>query len=141
MNVILGVLTNNKNLRTICLASDIIPEDGTTKCQSTAIVDQFNEYGQILKGWRNQTIEIYANDPDIDDLITDIPRKEYLCVSRTLGATLSANNCSTAQLCQSSTSELIIELSIVNGITDKDKLIHFFGNFNNHMLNTWCNDI
>ena len=34
MNFVLGVLTNNKKLITICIACDIIPEDGTTECQS-----------------------------------------------------------------------------------------------------------
>ena len=56
MNFILGVLTNNKKLRTICIAGDIIPEDGTAKCQSASIVDQFNECGKLLKGWRDKTI-------------------------------------------------------------------------------------
>ena len=84
---------------------------------------------------------MYANNPELDDFITAIPRKEDLCVSRTLGATLSSDNCSTSQLCQSRTSEQIIELTRVNGITDKSKLIHYFGHCKNHMLNTWCNDI
>ena len=39
INVILCVLTNNKQLRTIYLAGDIIPEDDTAKCQSDAIID------------------------------------------------------------------------------------------------------
>ena len=55
-NVILGVLINNKKLRTICLAGDIIPEDGTAECQSSAIVDQFTECGRLLKCRSNQTI-------------------------------------------------------------------------------------
>ena len=141
MNIILGVLTNNKKLRTICLAGDTIPEGGTAECQSTAIVDQFTECGQLIKVWREKTIELYANDPNLDDLITSIPRKEDLCVSGNLVATLSANNCSTAQLCHSRTSERIFDLSRVNGITDKARLVHYFGNCNNHMQNTWCNDI
>ena len=29
----------------------------------------------------------------------------------------------------------------MNGITDKDKLIHYFGHCNNNMKNTWCNAI
>ena len=62
-------------------------------------------------------------------------------MSRTLGATLSANNCSTAHFFQSRTFERIIELSIVNGITDKAKLIHYFGNWNNHMQKKWGNTI
>ena len=45
INVILGVLTNIKKLRAICLAGDIIPEDGTSERQSAAIVDQFTKCG------------------------------------------------------------------------------------------------
>ena len=50
MNFVLGVITNNKKLRNIYLAGDIIPEDGTAECQSAAIVDQFTECEQLLKG-------------------------------------------------------------------------------------------
>ena len=50
MNVILGVLTNNKKLRNIRLSGDIIPEDGTAECQSAAIFDQFTECGRLIKG-------------------------------------------------------------------------------------------
>ena len=82
---------------------------------------------------------MYANDPEIDDLITAIPRKEDLGVSHTIGAALSADNCSTTQLCQSRTSKRIIDLSKVNDIIDRSKLIHYFGNCNNDMQNTWCN--
>ena len=49
MNLILGVLTNNKELRTICFSSDIIPEDGTAKCQSSGIVDQFTKCVLLIK--------------------------------------------------------------------------------------------
>ena len=133
MNIILGVLTNNKKLRTIYLAGYIIPEDGTAECQSAAIVDQFSECGRLIEVWRDQTIEMYANDPEIDDVITSIPQKENLCVSRTLGTTLSVNNCSVDQLCKSRTSEKIIELSRVNNITYKVKLIHHFVHCKNHM--------
>ena len=75
INVILGVHTNNNKLRTICLAGDITPEDGTVEYQSAVIVDQFKECGQLLKGWRKQTIEMYATDTELDDLITSIPQK------------------------------------------------------------------
>ena len=45
MNIILGVLTTKTKLRTICLAGDIIPEDGTSECHSATIVDQFTKCG------------------------------------------------------------------------------------------------
>ena len=62
-------------------------------------------------------------------------------MSHTRGATMSVDSCSTAKLCQSRTSNEIIDLPIVNGITDKAKLIHYFGNCKNHMQNTWFNAI
>ena len=75
INFVLGVLTNNKKLRTICLVGDIIPEDSTSEWQIAAIVYQFTECGWLIKGWRKQKIEMYANDPELDDFITDIPQK------------------------------------------------------------------
>ena len=56
MNLILGVLTNSKKLRTICFSGNIIPEDSTAKCQSSAIVDQYTKCVQLIKGLCKQKI-------------------------------------------------------------------------------------
>ena len=50
VNLICDILTQDIKLRTICVAGDIIAEDGTAECQSTVIVNQFSESGQPLDG-------------------------------------------------------------------------------------------
>ena len=67
-------------MKNICLAGDIIPEDGTAACQSTAIVNQFSKSGQLLERWYKKTHEMYANHNDLPDFLAQIPRKESLCV-------------------------------------------------------------
>ena len=84
---------------------------------------------------------MYAKDPELPSLLVQIPRKESLCVSRILGATLSADNCSTARLGQSRLSERIMEIAKQKGITDKKKLVVHYGHCQNHMRNGWCNAI
>ena len=141
VNIVCGILTKSNALRTLCLAGDVIAEDGTAECQSLAIVDQFSESGRLLERWREETITMYAKDPELPSLLVQIPRKESLCVSRILGATLSADNCSTACLGQSRLSERIMEIAKQQGITDKKKLVVHYGHCQNHMRNGWCNAI
>ena len=50
-----------------------------------------------------------ANHNDLPAFLAQIPRKESLCVSRTLGATILEDNCSTARSTQSRTSKMIID--------------------------------
>ena len=142
VNIVCGILTKSNALRTLCLAGDVIAEDGTAECQSLAIVNQFSESGRLLKRWREETTTIYAKDPELPSLLAQIPRKESLCVSCILGATLSADNCSTACLGQSRRlSERIMEIAKQLGITDKKELVVHYGHCQNHMCNGWCNTI
>ena len=92
VNLVCSILNKDKKLKTICLAGDIIPEDGTAACQSAAIVNQFSKSGQLLERWYKETIKMYANHNNLPAFLAQIPRKESLCVSRTLGATISADN-------------------------------------------------
>ena len=96
-NIVCGILNKDNQLKTICIASDIIPEGGTSACQSAAIVNQFSHSSQLLERWYKETHEMYANHNDLPAFLSKIPRKESLCVLRTLGATISADNCSTAR--------------------------------------------
>ena len=82
---------------------------------------------------------MYANHNNVPDFLAQIPRKESLCVSRTLGATISADNCSTACSTQSRTSKIIIDIARTKGITDKNVLVHHFGHCQNYIRNGWCN--
>ena len=47
VNIVCSILNKYNQLKTICLAGDIILEEGTTACQSAAIVNQFSKSGQL----------------------------------------------------------------------------------------------
>ena len=87
VNLICSILSHDNKLRTICLAGDIISEDGTAEYQRTTIVNQFSETGRLLEGWRNKTKAMYMNDPKLPSLLDEIPTKESVCVFRTLDVT------------------------------------------------------
>ena len=141
VNLICGILTKDSKLRAICVAGDIIAEDGTAECQSTVIVNQFSESGQLLDGWREHTKAMYANNPELLSLLAEIPKKESLCVLQTLGATFFGDNCSTQRLNQSRISAKIIELSRQSGITNKKLPMHNQKHCFNHQRNTISNAI
>ena len=88
LNIVCSIFNKDKKLKTICLAGDIVPEDGTAACQSAAIVNQFSKSVQLLERWYKETIKIYANHNDLPAFLAQIPRKESLCVLRTLGDTI-----------------------------------------------------
>ena len=109
--MITNVLTTNDRLRTICLAGDILPIEGSAECQSTALVNLFSESDQLLERWQKETKVMYNSDPSLPALLDELPKKQHLCVSRTLGATLSANNCSQARKYTSCMSQKMITTS------------------------------
>ena len=59
----------------------------------------------------------------------------------TIGATILAEICRTDRSNQSRTSKMIIDISRTKGITDKKLLVHYFGHYQNHIRNGWCNEI
>ena len=139
VNIVCSILKKDNQLKTICLAGDIIPEDGTAAFQSAAIVNQFYKSGQLLDRCYRETHKMYANHIDLPTFLAQIPRKESLCVLRTLGATISADDCSTARSTQYRTSKMIIDIPKTKGITDKKLLVHHFCHCQNHIRNGWCN--
>ena len=84
---------------------------------------------------------MYANHNDLPAFLAQMPRKESLCVLRTLGATISADNCSTTCFTQSRMSKMIIDIARTKGTTDKKLLVYHFGHCQNHIRNGWCNDV
>ena len=141
VNIVCSILNKDKKLKTICLAGDIIPEGGTAACQSAAIVNQFSNIGQLLDRWYKETLKMYANHNDLPAFLAQISRKERLCVLRTLGATISADNCTTTCSTQLSTSKMIIDIYRTKCITYKKLLVHHFGHYQNHIQNGWCNEV
>ena len=137
LNVVTGLLTQDNELKAICLAGDIIPENGTAEEQSKAVVQSFSEGGRLLDLWRDKTAEMYSSNNDLPQLLAMIPQKDKLCISRLLGGYISTDTCPTARLTQTKIETLILEAAKEKGITDKKKLVVHFGNCHNHIRNIW----
>ena len=56
VNIVCSIINKYKKLKTIYLAGNIIPEDGTGACQSASIVNQFSKIGQLLERWYKETL-------------------------------------------------------------------------------------
>jgi len=79
MNVVIGMLDNDDNFTTICLAGDIIPPDDS---------------------WRDKMSDMYAADPELQYLVDQILSGEGLCPSRLLRSTFETDNCNAANSTQ-----------------------------------------
>ena len=62
-----------RQLRDHFLARDIIPPDGTAIEQSKALIQSFRNGAKLLDSWQDKTSEMYAADPDLQDML-----KRYL---------------------------------------------------------------
>jgi len=141
MNVVIGMLDTNDNFKTICLAGDLIPPDGTAIEQSKALIQSFRDGAKLLDSWRDKTSEMYAADPDLQDMLENIPPGEGLCPSRLLRSTLETDNCSAANATQCAAAALIYEIAKEKGITDSRELVIHFGNCHHHIRNVWCKSL
>ena len=63
-NVVFGLLTEDKELRNICLTGSLIPPDGTAESQSQSIIGAFDEAKRHVKLWRDKTQRMYPNEPE-----------------------------------------------------------------------------
>ena len=137
LNVVNGLLTKDNELKTICLAGDIIPENGTAEEQSKAVVQSFSDGARLLDLWRDKTAEMFKDDTDLPGLLVMIPEKDRLCITRLLGGYISTDTCATARSTQTQIETIILDAAKEMGMTDKKKLVIHFGNCHNHIRNIW----
>lgn len=58
VNVVMGIQDENQELTSVCLSSSIIAEDGTADQQCRAILSCFDESGELLEGWREESFTL-----------------------------------------------------------------------------------
>ena len=93
VNVVMGILTDDDELKTICMNGSIISKDGTAASQSKEIIASFAESGKLLDEWRAETIAMFPDNPE---LLDQIPKGEDMHPSRMCGGTLEHDTCNTA---------------------------------------------
>ena len=55
VNIVMTIVDQDDNLKTICLSGSIIAEDKSADEQSRAIIGHFDGVGRLLKIWRETT--------------------------------------------------------------------------------------
>ena len=135
LGVVTTILQENNKLKTICLAGDIIPENGTAEVQTKEIILSFAEGGRFLDDWREQTKMMYANDPDLNEMLNQIPGRERLCVSRLLKVFYTSDTCGAARKGQRLFAQTVINMCREMGITDEKELVIYIVNCQQHIRN------
>ena len=134
LSLVMSMLDEDDELRTVCLHADIIPKNGTAECQSKAIISSFDESGRLLDEWREMTEEMF---PGRQDLLDDIGSSDDMDVTKLVGGHISGDNCSTARLVRQTLSDDILAIAEEKGITRED-LVFCQSSCWGHMRNTWA---
>ena len=137
LNVVNNILTQQGELRTICLAGDLMPPNGTAEEQSKAVVGSFAEGGRLMECWIAKHKKMFGGDDDLEEHLDLLPTKDRFCLTRLLGTYFSTDTCHTATSTQEKTLDLVLKAAAEKGITDGKELFMHFGNCHNHIRNIW----
>lgn len=129
IDVVIGLLSDDNEFKTICLDSAIIAEDGTTEKCARAIIGSFDDSAQLLLKWREEIVLMF---PDRLDLLSSVPEPSALDVSRMLGGMLSHDNCNPARDQGRRLETLIMELAEANGVPESERVV-YQGSCHNHL--------
>jgi hypothetical protein len=117
VNVIIGLLSTDGVLKSICLLGSIIAEDSTAENHSRAIISSLVVSSQLLADWIETTNEMY---PGREDLVNLIPKQSSMCFSKLPNGMVSTNTCNTAQLTRSTVINHIYGICIEKGMLDQN---------------------
>ena len=67
LNVVNNILNQNNELKTICLAGDIMPVNGTTEEQSKAVIGSFAEGGRLMECWIAKHKDMFGDNDDVQE--------------------------------------------------------------------------
>jgi hypothetical protein len=71
VNVVINIINEAGDLKSICLSGSIIAKDSTMEEQSRAIIASFGKAGHLLRDWKEVTFEMFPNCPVLLDMIPD----------------------------------------------------------------------
>jgi hypothetical protein len=95
VNVVISIINEGGDFKSICLSGLIIAEDSIAKEQSRAIIASFGEAGKLLLEWMEVTLEMF---PNCQDLVNKIPDPTNMSPTKLLGGMVSMDTCNTARL-------------------------------------------
>ena len=132
----ISFLTNDGELKTICLNGTIIAKDGTTEKCARAVLASFDEGSKLMSKW-HVTDNLFPNQPK---LLMHLPDPSSLDVSRMLGGMISHDNRNMVQDQGNCLEQLISELADKMGIPESEGVL-FQGSCHNHLCNMWMGHV
>ena len=117
VNVVINIINETGDLKSICLSGSIISEDSTAQEQSRSIISSFGEAGQLLRKWKDVTSEMF---PNCQDLIDMIPDPSDMSPTKLLGGMVSTDTCNTDRLIRQTICDAIIQEGRDAGYDDND---------------------
>jgi hypothetical protein len=91
--VVINIINESGNFKSICLSRSIIVEDSTAEEQSRSIIASFGEAGQLLHEWKDVTLEMFPRRQDLIDMILD---PSDMSPTKLPGGMVSTDTCNTA---------------------------------------------
>ncbi len=132
VNVVISIINNDNELRTICMSGSTTPKDGTADEQSRAIISAFHDSGCHLQEWRDMASIMY---PGEDELLAAICNSDDMSPTKLIGGFLSHDNCATANKTGNNLMEKILQLGKEAGMSGPE-LILYQGHCSHHLCNT-----
>jgi hypothetical protein len=131
VNVVINIINEAGDLKSICLSGSIIAEYSTVEEQSRAIIASFGKAGHLLSDWKKVTFEMFPNHPDLLDMIPD---PNGMSPTKLLGGIVSTDTCNTARLTRQTLCDAIIQAGRDMGL-DNEMLPMYQGNCHQHLRN------
>ena len=131
VNIVINIINEGGDFKSICLSGLIIAEDSTAKEQSRAIIAFFGEAGRLLLEWKEVTKEMFPNRQDLINMILD---PTDMSPTKLLGGIVSTNTCNTARFTRQTLCDAIIQEGWDIGL-DNEMLCLYQGNCHQHLHN------
>ena len=134
-NVVVGYMADS-GYKSVVLDATIVPDGKTAQHLHDSILRTFKEAGDLLDDWRAVTKEMYKDDPELQDLLGDIPNRTGLSLSKFNKANVMTDTCYTARLLRVRLIATMTQICKDEGIEEKD-IKFFVGDCWHHLRCIW----
>jgi hypothetical protein len=131
VNLLIAITKKHSDkIGAICLDLAILSKDSSAKEQARAVIGVFGELSQILKDWRDTTIDLF---PGRAHLLKSIPDPSSIDPTKMLRIQVMHDTCNTARKMGDLACNSNIDIAKDKGITDVNQLVVLQGDCHNHM--------
>ena len=134
-NVVIGYMSDS-GFKSVILDATVIPDGKTAEQINASIIRTFKEAGDLLDDWRKVTEELHEDDPELQELLDDIPNRSGLRLSKFNKANIMTDTCNTARKLRVMLIAAITQACKEEGTDDEDIKV-FIGDCWHHLRCIW----